>query len=86
MAKGQVNNQKDVVEANLKDHAVTRMTTATEVIKTPGIETLHLKSVEEIGETIANIIKSRAGVTAITYTLGHSIQVTSQSNLAINMD
>lgn len=75
--------QKDIVSETLRDHATQRMTTTTETLTPPGIQTLHLKELSEIGEVIANVIKSRRGVTQLVYNVGQSIQITSESDLAV---
>lgn len=55
----------------------------TEKVTVPGIENLHLKSAEEIGRTLAMIIKSRVSVSAITYKVGEYVEVTSISDIKV---
>ncbi|HLX53966.1 MAG TPA: hypothetical protein VKR58_08490 [Aquella sp.] len=83
MAKTISLTQKDIVSEKLKDHATQRMTSTTETLTPPGIQTLHQKDISEIADFLANIIKSRRGVTTLTYNVGHSITVTSESDLSV---
>lgn len=52
----------------------------TEDLRVPGIENLHLRTPEEIGSVLANVIKSRSGVTSMTYVMGSHIKVTYNGN------
>jgi hypothetical protein len=76
-------NQKEKVAEDLGARATARLTLTTEKIHVPGIKTLHLKPTEEVAAVLANIIKSRNAVKAITYNVGDSIEVTSESDLSV---
>lgn len=76
-------NQQDLLEKNLKDHAKTRMTLHTERIRLPGIETLHLKPVDEVSAVLANVLKSRNSVTTLVFQVGQYIEITSESDLSV---
>ena len=48
-------------------------------ITIPGLSQLHTKSVEEIGETIAMILKSEPGIVEFKYRLGEFIELTTRN-------
>lgn len=77
-------SQKTIVEDTLKEHAASRLTFTTERVYIPGIETMHLKPIEEVAGVIANLIKSRANLTVLTFHVGKFIEITSQSDLSID--
>ena len=52
----------------------------TERLALPGIETLHTKGAAEIAQVLANVIKSRHGVTKISFTFGECVEITYNSN------
>ena len=52
----------------------------TEVLKVPGIQTLHTRSKDEIAAVLSNLIKSRAGITSLKFVLGSHIEITCNSN------
>jgi len=45
-------------------------------VAVPGIKNLHMKSVEEIADTLSNVIRSQNNVTEIRYVLGEYIELT----------
>ena len=47
-----------------------------EKLKLPGITTLHTKSKEEIAETLAMVLKSRANIVGMNWVLGKYIELT----------
>jgi hypothetical protein len=59
------------------------MTSTTERIVLPGIETLHLKPADEVAQALTNVLKSRAHITSIRYQVGAYIEITSDSDLAL---
>ena len=48
----------------------------TEKVNFPGMETLYKRPAKEIGEVLANLIKSKAGLTKITYDIKEGIELT----------
>lgn len=69
-------SQTDLV----RDELSTQNNEIVERVKVPGIETLHERSTEEIAAVLANIIKSRAGITKLTYVKGSHLEITSNGN------
>lgn len=49
--------------------------TIIEKIGLPGIETLHERGIEEVADTLANVIKSRANVVSVKFTVGKAIEL-----------
>jgi hypothetical protein len=68
--------QNEVVEQELQS------TTKefTEIVKLPGIDKLHTKPFDEIGLVLANLIKSKAGITALKFVVGSHIEITFDAN------
>ena len=69
-------NQTDL----LKEQLQSQNQEFTEKLKVPGIETLHQRPAAEIGAVLANIIKSRAGVTSLSYVMGSHVEITFNGN------
>jgi hypothetical protein len=69
-------NQTDL----LKQQIQSQNQTVTEKMKVPGIETLHLKSADEIGNVLANVIKSRSGVISLVFVMGSHIEIEYNGN------
>ena len=65
-------NQQEIVDRFLaqEDKVVT------EKLRIPGIETLHTKTVDEIAATLANVVRSRAHLLEIRWSIGEFIEVT----------
>lgn len=70
------NSQQEALANSLS----TQDKTQKETLRLPGIETLHEKSTEEIASVLANVIKSRAGIVALTYKVGEGIEVVYDGN------
>tara|TARA_B100001765_G_C19295806_1_gene246477 strand:- start:243 stop:470 length:228 start_codon:yes stop_codon:yes gene_type:complete len=51
---------------------------ATKKIVVPGIQSLHMKSTEEIAEVLSNVLRSQSNVVEIRYVLGEYIELTTQ--------
>jgi hypothetical protein len=49
----------------------------TERIVIPGLQTLHNKTADEIGQALGLILKSRSNITEIRYKIGEFIELTS---------
>lgn len=64
----------------LKNEMATQSREVTEQVRIPGVETLHERPVEEIGIVLANLIKSRSGITKLTYVKGSHFEITSDGN------
>jgi len=64
--------QSDLVDQNMKD--------VTDILKLPGIEALHTKPVEEIAAVLANLLKSRVGITSLKFVVGSHVEVTVAAN------
>lgn len=47
-----------------------------EVLRLPGINTLHQKSKEEIAETLTMVLKSRANIIGLNWIVGEKIVLT----------
>ena len=47
-------------------------------IAVPGIQSLHMKSTEEIAEVLSNVMRSQSNVVEIKYVLGKYIELTTQ--------
>lgn len=77
-------NQEQLVKQKMGGKDLGAFNTITERVYIPGIETLHHKSTDEIAATLANVIKSRSTVRAITYVLGSHIEITSESDIVVN--
>jgi hypothetical protein len=60
------------------------LTFNTERLYLPGIETLHFKATDEVAAVLANVIKSHANVTVLTYHVGKFVEITSQSDMSID--
>lgn len=45
-------------------------------VRIPGIEILHTKPVNEIAETLANVLRSERSIKKLTYTVGKDIELT----------
>jgi hypothetical protein len=67
-----IRNQDDLV----KQFLATEPKVITEKLKMPGIETLHQKRVEEIAETLAIVLKSKAKILEMKYRVGEYLEVT----------
>jgi len=48
----------------------------TRTVRLPGIEALHTKSITEIAEVLANVLRSERGITQLTYKVGKHIELT----------
>ncbi len=84
MIKGGLQTQNTIVKNTLQHRAEKRMTTITEKVSVPGLATLHTKGTEEVAKVLANVLKSRAGVTQIQWSVGQAyIEVTSESDMAL---
>lgn len=68
--------QNDLVEQQLSNIPKE----VTEVLKFPGVETLHTKSKEDIAAVLANLLKSRNNVTKLTFVVGSHLEITFESN------
>lgn len=68
-------NQNDIMNKDSVD-APRVETPRTEIFKVPGVETLHTKPVEEIGNVIANVLRSRSNIKSITYEIGKHFELT----------
>lgn len=77
MSEKKIKNQYEEVQRKL-DSQVTEIT---DIVKLPGIEKLHLRSKEEIAAVLANVIKSRAGITKFVWDIknGH-LEITCNGN------
>ena len=75
-------NQDQIVKQKLNMDFKVRHD-VTEKLTIPGIENLHLKSVKEISEVLANVLKSRVGIKSFTYNVGESIEITSESDIKV---
>lgn len=69
-------NQTQVVE----QHLASQEREVTDILKIPGIEKLHLKSVDEIAAVLANVLKSRPGVKSFKFVVGSHIEIVCDSN------
>lgn len=76
--------QEGIVKQNLKGEQFKVKTDITERISVPGLDSLHLRPIEEIGRVLANVIKSRQSVRSITYVIGSHIEITSESDTGTN--
>lgn len=72
-------NQMELAEKKL-GHKIVERHLITEKISIPGIENLHLKSTKEVAEVFTNVLKSKAGISSITYKVGEYIEITSLSD------
>lgn len=70
------NSQQEEIENEL----ASRQKVVKEKLRLPGIEKLHLKSKEDIGAILANVIKSRSGVVSIKFVIGEYIELEYDSN------
>lgn len=52
----------------------------TDIIRVPGIETLHTKPVDEIASVLTNILKSRTGIISLKYNIGKNIEIVCDGN------
>lgn len=64
--------QDDLVSQDMGYQA----TEETRYVKLPGIEQLHTKSVAEIAEVLANVLKSEARISKLTWEVGKGIELT----------
>ena len=64
--------QQDLVTEDL----MSQPRVSKEKIRLPGIETLHLKSKEEIAEVLTMVLKSRTNIVGLNWVLGSHIEVT----------
>jgi hypothetical protein len=64
--------QQDLVNEEL----LTRPRVTKELLKLPGITTLHTKSKEEIAETLTMVLKSRANIVGMNWVIGQYIELT----------
>jgi len=72
-------NQQDFVNNYKADQGDTPRS-ITDRLQWPGIDHLHMKSREEIAETLVNVLKSRANITNVNWELGKSyIEITYHS-------
>jgi hypothetical protein len=71
-----VNTQQDTVNSELSAQEAER----SEILRVPGIETLHTKGAEELASVLANIIKSRAGLVSVEYVVGKHLKLIYNSN------
>ena len=67
-----IKTQADLVEEELGSRPQENTVTLT----IPGIKTLHQKPTAEIAEVLANVLRSRSGITKIEYVLGSHIKLT----------
>jgi len=67
-------------QTQVNNELATQNNTVTDKLNIPGIKTLHTKPVDEIAAVLANLIKSRAGITKLTYNIGEDVEVTYNSN------
>ena len=64
-----LNNQEDLV----RDYTLRNKDTDKEVtdrLRWPGIRELHTKPRDEIADTLANVVKSRANITRVNWEIG----------------
>ncbi len=75
-------HQIDIVNTTLGARAASRMTATVERIPLPGLENMDR---DDLGAALANLLKSRAGITSITYNVGSKyVEVTSESDLSVD--
>jgi hypothetical protein len=70
------NNQTDLLREQIRS----QNTAITEQLRLPGIETLHERPAAEIGAALANVIKSRSGITSLTFVIGSHVEITYDGN------
>ena len=73
--------QNDIVKEKLGGRESAVRHEITERVVLPGIETLHLKSSDEIAKTLTNLIKSKQGIKVLSYVVGSHIELTSLSDI-----
>ena len=64
----------------LRDQIQSQNQSVTEKLRLPGIETLHERSASDIASALANVIKSRKGITSLTFVVGSHVEVTYNGN------
>lgn len=69
-------NQTEVLEQALNntDNMIT------EVVKLPGIATLHTRPTDEIATVLANLLKSKATMVSMNFVIGSHIEITYNGN------
>ncbi len=80
MFKSNAKSQTELVDEALANKGGKKFTEITEKLSLPGVTSLHLKSFDEIGAFLSNILKSRRGIKSITYRVGEYIEITSDSD------
>jgi hypothetical protein len=68
--------QNELVEQELQAST----SEVTEVVRLPGIATLHTKPSDEIGAVLANLIKSKSGIKSMKFVVGSHIELTFDAN------
>ncbi len=81
--KQEPKTQNDLVKEKLGGRESAVRHEISERVSVPGIESLHLKSADEIAKVLANVIKSRQGVRSMTYIVGSHIEMTSLSDIVV---
>ncbi len=66
------NSQSDIMKQELSE----KPRQVTDTLRLPGIDKLHLKSKDEIAEVLANVLKSRANITALKFVVGSHLELT----------
>jgi hypothetical protein len=68
-------NQSELVQQKMES---VESSEQTEILKLPGVTTLHLKSHAEIAAVLTNLLKSRSNITSIKYVLGSHFEIESK--------
>lgn len=72
-----VSSQTELVEQKMNAENFAKKEEV-EILKLPGIAVLHHRSFGEIGEVIANVLKSRKNIASIKYVIGSHFEITLQ--------